>query len=260
MSASDEVGPSSAREEAQGSAPPPPVPPPVRSRNAVCLWAGLLVIVLVGAVALGLSLSSVAERCASNPTGLPLPSSAVCGNNLVSGAIEAVVAAAAFVMGGVLLLFRARIASVHRIPLAAGILVAIVLIVAAVPALVPRPAATIVAHPELDFPMAADTTFTATPGAFDAFVETAIPADPYVPWALIELQGAWQATSVVCLAVTRAEGSRLGTTLGVVCGTAVSFVFVLDATTYVFAFYVPSENNPAVPTQVVITSDVHIVY
>ncbi len=259
MSAPDESRLSAASEKAEGSAKPPQMPPAARPWNAAYLWAGILVVVLVGGVVLGLSLSTLAESCTNNPTGLPLQGSALCSDNFVSGAVEAATAAAAFVVG-VLLFVRARIALMRRIPLAAGILVAVVLVVAAVPAMVPPHVATFTARPELGFPMPAGTTFVATQGAFDAFAEPTIPPDRYVPWAIIELQGTWNATSVVCLAVVQAKGQTLGPGLGVVCGTAVSFVFVLDATTYVFAFYVPAGQAGATQAQVVITSDVGIVY
>ncbi len=237
---------------------PRPAAPSALPRTDVYRWAGILIIVLVGGVALGLSVSTLTGSCTGRPSGLPPQGSVLCGDTFVTGAIEAVVAAAALVLG-LFLMVLAHIAPLQRIPTVAGILVAVVLVVAAVPGLVPAPAPMITARPELTFPMAAGTSFTATQGAFDAFMEPAIPADRYVPWAIIELQGAWSAASAVCLAVTRVQGSTLGENLGVVCGTAVSFVFVLEATTYVFAFYLPSDSN-VTQVQVVITSDVGIVY
>lgn len=223
------------------------------------LWLGMALIVPVGGIALGLSLSAFTRDCASTASMLPLGSSASCADRFVTGAEEALLAIAAFVLGA-LFLVRARIPPLHRVPVAAGILVAVVLLVASVPAFVPPPAPTVGVRPQLDFPMSAGTTFEATPGAFDAFAEAAIPADPYVPWALIELQGGWNSTAPVCLSVVRTSGPALGPGLGAVCGTAVTFVFILDATTYVFAFYLPPGDGTAVRAQVVITSDVHIVY
>lgn len=223
------------------------------------LWAGILIIVVIGGIGLSLSFSALTQNCTKDPSMPPLAGLPSCGNLLVSGAVDGLVAGIAIVLG-VLLLQRARVGPTRRIPLAAGIFVALVVVIAVIPAAVAPPRATIGIPPQLPFPIPVGTTFNATQSQFGAFAEAQIPLAPYAPWAPIEVQGGWNSSAPVCFEVNRAAGPDLGPGAGVACGTSVTFSYVINSATYVFAFYVPLESRNVCCAQVVITHEVHIVY
>lgn len=259
MSLPEQGAPPSSGEEARSKLKAPTKPSAGSRWTASYLWAGILIIVVIGGIAFSSSLSALTATCAGDPAMPPLAGLPSCGNLLVSGAADGAIAAIAIGFG-VLLFARAHVAPSRRLPLAAGIFVALVLIVAGIPAAVTPPAATIGTPPQLPFPIPVGTTFNATPGEFGAFAEAQIPVDPYAPYAPIELQGGWNSTASVCFEVNRAAGPDLGPGVGLACGTSVTFVFDLGAATYVFAFYLPLEGSTVLRAQVVITHEVQIVY
>ncbi len=224
------------------------------------LYAGVLLIVIVGGISLSIALESLTHNCTSDPTS-PAPYSVpACGGLLVTAIASAVVAGIALGLG-VLLLRQAEVTPAKRVPLAAGIFVALLIVVAGIPAALTPQLGTIGTPASLPFPIPAGTTFNATIAWPDAYVQAPIPEDPYVPYAPIYIEGAYHATSTVCLYITRTAGPDLGPGAHSVCGSDVSFAFGVTASTWMIDFFVPQATPQTVfSATVVITQSVEIVY
>ena len=234
--------------------------PPARRPWSPWLYAGVLLIVVVGGIAFSLSVQALTTNCADTPSNPALFSVPSCGNLLVTSVVSAVVGGIAVGLGA-LLLRQADVRPWRRVPLAAGIFVALLIVVAGVPLALTPPLGNIGIPPELPFPIPAGTTFNASMGEFDAYVQAQIPTDPYAPYAPIYLEGAYNATSTVCLYIARSAGPDLGPGAHSVCGASVSFAFGVTASTWMIAFYVPTENPQTVfSATVVITQPVQIAY
>ncbi len=223
------------------------------------MWAGILLIVVVGGIALSLSAQTFPEPCIADPGMAAQFQVTSCGVLRAYAVVEAAVAGVAFVLG-LLLLRRADVKPERRLPLAAILFVALLVVVAGIPLALAPPAAPTGIPPELPFPIPAGTTFNASQAPFDAFAEVQVPVDPYAPWAPIFIIGGWNSTTTVCLAVSRAAGLDLGPGGARVCGTSVSFSVGIAAATWVVAFEVPMNMSSPFQTTVRITDSVQIAY
>ncbi|HII40409.1 MAG TPA: hypothetical protein HA326_04235 [Thermoplasmata archaeon] len=237
--------------------PGAPHPPPP---GIAYLWAGALMIVIIGGVAFSVALTALTRNCTdhtSNPALYSVPS---CGNLLVTAVAGALVAGIAVALG-VLLLRQAHLSETRRIPVAAGIFVGLLLVVALIPvALVPLPG-TVGIPPQLPFPIPVGTLFNVSASEWDAYAQVQVPLDPYAPWAPIFIEGGYNATSAVCVYIARAAGADLGPGAHSVCGTSVTFAFGITSSTWVVSFYLPLDAPQTVfRATVVITQAVQIVY
>lgn len=224
------------------------------------LYAGVLLIIVVGGIAFGIAGRSVSENCVSDPNSPALLNVPSCSNLVTTAAVSAFVGGIALALG-VLLLRQAKVPPPKRVPLAAGIFVALLVVVAGIPLALTPPLGNIGVPSTLPFPIPAGTTFNATIMQFSAFVQAQIPTDPYAPWAPIYIEGAYRATSTVCLYIARSAGPDLGPGAHGVCGTSVSFAFGVTSSTWVLAFYIPQQSPQTVfSATVVITESVGIVY
>lgn len=236
------------------------VKPAAALRHSPWLYAGILLIVVVGGIAFSLLLQTVSMSCISNPAAPALSIIPSCGSLLGLEVAAGLVGVAALVLG-VLLLRQANVTPRRRVPLAAGILVALVIVVAGIPLALTPPLGTIGIPDSLPFPIPAGTTFNATPTWGSAFTQAQIHLDPYSPYAPIYIFGAYNASSTVCVYITRSAGPDLGPGGDSVCGTNVSFAFGVTASTWMIAFELPQTTPQTVlSATVVITESVEVGY
>jgi len=242
---------------------PNPLKPKPNPPYSPWLYAGVLLIVIVGGIGFGIAVQSLTVACGPSPSGTAFYGVPSCGSLFVAAVAGAIVGGVALALG-VLLLRQAKVTPSRRVPLAAGIFVALLIIVAGLPPLTVPPPANIGIPPSLPFPIPAGTTFTVSLDAFGSYAEAQIPRDPYAWYAPIEIQGAYNATSTVCMDVNLANGGPgIGGNGGggLVCGTSASFVFFISSATWTIVFSLPQAFPQTVfSATVVVTSPIQVVY
>lgn len=219
-----------------------------------------MIIVFIGGVAFSLSLQSLTENCTSSPTSPALFGVSSCSGLLATALTGSAIGGIALALG-VLLLRQADVEPARRVPLAAGIFVALLVVLAATPFVLTPPVGNLGVAPQLPFPIPLGTTFNVTLSPGDAYAEAQVPLDPVAPDAPIILQGGYNATSTVCVTIARAAGADLGPDGHSVCGTSVTFSLGITSSTWAIGFYIPTENpQTAFRATVVVTQAVDIVY
>ncbi len=242
--------------ERSESAPRQASPPVPIYHRTLLLGAGSVLVLIVAGIAASEAARALSEPCTDTSPFVPS-----CGGLLASAVFAAVVTGVALALG-LLCLRRADILAHRRLPAAAGLFLGFVLVAAVIPfSLTTPPPSTVGIPPVLPFPIPIGTTFNATELEVSTYAEARVSLDPYAPWAPILLEGAFNATSDVCLRVTRGAGGDFGPGLYSVCGTGVTFAFEISSSTWDLFFYVPMANPQTVfSATVVIAQSVQIVY
>jgi len=246
-----------AKVESEPDISSPPRSP--RLRGNPYFWAGILIFVVIGGVAFNIALTALTENCTAQPSNPALYSVPSCGGLLVIALAGGIVGGIAVGLG-VLLLGRAGLGPSRRMPLAAALFVALLLVVAVVPIAFVPPPGTVGIPPQLPFPIPVGTTFNVTQSQFGPYTEIRVPLDPYAPYAPIYIEGGWNATDTVCLFITRSAGADLGPGAHSVCGSSVAFAFGITSSTWTLLFHIPMSMRGPSGATVVITQSVEIVY
>lgn len=246
-------------EETSRSAVAEPVPSgsrrPLRPRILV---AAALLVVAVGGVALGVAEESLTAACVADPGRAALLGVPSCGGFLAAAVIAGAVCGVA-VVAGLHLILTTALPRPKRLTLAAGVLVALLLVAAIPVAWAPTPATTGTAA-QLAFPIPAGSVFNISSFG-DAATQALVPASPYLVYAPILLVGAFNATEIVCLSVVQASGSQRGPATYGSCGTSTSFAFPVAPGAWIIDFYLPAGVPSALGNITVgITQPVEVVY